>query len=145
MTPYQRGCRDMLLKLEKEFLEAAEIAQLLSKTKDGGLRVAPQARAFAYSMAAVRAKKLSEALPEEPSLSEEPERIKAKPPEFQISETGLYVVKLFDSARWSSLHSKPFREADAIEYWLSKTHNGTHNTKVEDGCYYAIFPAPEKE
>jgi hypothetical protein len=146
MTSYQKGSRDALLNLEIKLREMAvvesEQATKLMKHKgdrDGRLSGAPLYRESAYLMAAHLAHRLSEALPEEPA-SDVPPR-----PHFRVSPSGLYVVKQFDGfdTAWIKLHSKPFKEEDAIQYWLSKTDNGTKHASYSDIDYYKIFPVEE--
>lgn len=38
----------------------------------------------------------------------------------------------------------PLSKAKADKRWNELTHNGTKNTKYEDGDYYAIYPADTK-
>jgi hypothetical protein len=57
------------------------------------------------------------------------------------SETGLYIVRLYDMFDgWIDL-STPVDWETALVLWERSTRNGTKNTKYDDGDYYRIFPS----
>lgn len=52
----------------------------------------------------------------------------------------LYVVRLWDMFDgWMDI-TGPLSYADAEQVWNERTHNGTRNTRFNDGDYYKIYP-----
>jgi len=66
----------------------------------------------------------------------------ATEPTKEPSETGLYIVRLFDGFdyEWMDVtEALPWEKA--VEVWNNHTENGTKKTSYNDIDYYRIFPS----
>jgi len=137
MTEYEKGAMEAIRRVQFKL----EISLTSTKEKIGEARTHHQyTDAF---FAVKRAYELALKQVQEVEAEMAPKPVK---PSFVRSESGLYRVKQYDGMdnNWIKLHTKPFREADAIEYWLRMTKGGTMNTEYADIDYYAIFPVEDK-
>lgn len=59
-----------------------------------------------------------------------------------VHEEKLFQLRMYDKydGYWINITEAVTLEA-AQEAFNAKTHNGTRNTRYEDGHYYAVFPA----
>lgn len=68
--------------------------------------------------------------------------IKMKEPRKIPSDTGLYIVRLYDGFDYCWMDvSKAVPWEEAVALWNEKTEGGMKNTRYGDIDYYAIYPS----